>query len=1178
MVKNNYTSVVDYINKSDKKEIILGGYVDTIYDIAILNRIGELYSDDISEVAYEGYCVLSDPELLNLLFRMYTMVYGDDKALSHRIFNGLGHNSYDDIEAEISEIYDEICDPDKKVALSDVMNSIIECSKIREVVRKKENDFNETYGGMEEEYNDEDDEDNEYVNTEEYEEEHIVDGEEYEESSEGDKREIGTAKWDSTATLAVKRVIDSYSRLFKSGYEMEMPVGALCRDGYVELNEDYTATTVQDDILAGVWRFIVNSIRGSVMQSEANMNINYKNIQAGYNYYQYYQARNVFGVIKDGDDYIKHSKYEDFEKSMRNKVRGVIEDALKNGINDEIIINTLTNCVVVTYFVPDIALKLKISIEGFRASQRDFELAIQNRYICKGIGKIFRFTQNSGVCEIDIIFDSKKYSELPIFAYEAIEMMLRRGENVKWNNLILGKCPDGNTYTINLTDNTKFSLGIVATSRAGKGVMTLNILANAYGSGYSVMYIDSKPDMADTLWELERKYHTKTFTYDSQKVRPGYRPDYRKIPNDLVEYGNSSKKDIGGLITYMRAIQIMCIAALMRSHTGEFRMTGLGGDRVVCVVDELQKIAAQMTDVMNSVKDNMDRLKKDKKEDGEEYAYCIALKNFISSVCASITKGLKADFGVAGMNILWLFQDIREENWKNDKSLSGAMTLYSSIIGAPGMTKILGAGTTNAKVGLYSVASNKEIAEYINTEQRNFALTTSRSPSDMSEVKVFKPYLVLNNGDKNGEYVKKLIDSCPDVKQKITDENGNVDNRVGLDGVISMLLDNEQSIGDVLGKGYKTAEEILKTIGLLDKYNGNVDNFMYDYSIESLISVNKLISNALEDKYGGNVNGGATGSEYGDFDAFSGAAKSIYDGGSGEYEEAEYFGGNYGELEDSEDGWSDPNANSGKYYGTSGEYHDVPATEINTIDSTSVGDFFEKYVEQRCDMPNTAGQFTKELFSRILDSIEDAGVIREVVTRIHLIDGSIKINNRMVNLNGVLGGINNVRLIDIIDFKKMFNRFYKLRELHITIDMAEAMVMELGSVSKVFKLEKNLMKIYIVNNTGIEVIERGNTGSFMNKEHKNRMDLTCAFASNSGDMYKKSTSMPQYNMWMFKTAKRAIKYAGNNVFVSDKPKKLIRSSMATIASAALFSVGGVAFVTWKAIKTILDIVGEKQSG
>ncbi|WP_255294059.1 hypothetical protein [Bacillus toyonensis] len=107
---------------------------------------------------------------------------------------------------------------------------------------------------------------------------------------------------------------------------------------------------------------------------------------------------------------------------------------------------------------------------------------------------------NYKIYEYQHTFDAKMANIRPLFAYQALDSLQAKGDTVDWSNIVLGKGGDGRTVTskeggrINFTDQLIHN--IIAGSRSGKGVMTLNIVSTSISSGRPLFYIDRKPDMA----------------------------------------------------------------------------------------------------------------------------------------------------------------------------------------------------------------------------------------------------------------------------------------------------------------------------------------------------------------------------------------------------------------------------------------------------------------------------------------------------------------------------------------------------------------------------------------------------------------------------------------------------------------------------------------------------------
>ncbi|MGF2715706.1 hypothetical protein ACQUY5_26245 [Bacillus cereus] len=202
-------------------------------------------------------------------------------------------------------------------------------------------------------------------------------------------------------------------------------------------------------------------------------------------------------------------------------------------------------------------------------------------------------------------FDAKMANIRPLFAYQVLDSLKEKGETVDWNNIVLGKGTDGTTVTSKEGSKVNFTKqlvhNIIAGSRSGKGVMTLNILSTAIASERPVFYLDRKPDMAalfadyvgvdngtPNMFIVSGSAYSDSFdingvlNYDamSNKWRPRV-PEWWDI--------NSYKDELGDIV-YYRAIIFTLGLLLLRlyaSGSNKELFEALGGpDGIAVVLDE----------------------------------------------------------------------------------------------------------------------------------------------------------------------------------------------------------------------------------------------------------------------------------------------------------------------------------------------------------------------------------------------------------------------------------------------------------------------------------------------------------------------------------------------------------------------------------------------------------------
>lgn len=95
------------------------------------------------------------------------------------------------------------------------------------------------------------------------------------------------------------------------------------------------------------------------------------------------------------------------------------------------------------------------------------------------------------------------YAGAPLFASKPIRKLQQLGVQFDVGNILVGKDMANQNYMMSLKEFPCTSL--FATSRAGKGVMTLAMLASALSGGSSVIYADCKPDMSAAIWKIEQQ-------------------------------------------------------------------------------------------------------------------------------------------------------------------------------------------------------------------------------------------------------------------------------------------------------------------------------------------------------------------------------------------------------------------------------------------------------------------------------------------------------------------------------------------------------------------------------------------------------------------------------------------------------------------------------------------------
>ena len=247
----------------------------------------------------------------------------------------------------------------------------------------------------------------------------------------------------------------------------------------------------------------------------------------------------------------------------------------------------------------------------------------------------------------------------------------------------------------------------------------------------------------------------------------------------------------------------------------------------------------------------------------------------------------------------------------------------------------------------------------------------------------------------------------------------------------------------------------------------------------------------------------------------------------------------------------------------------------NSIDcrKASVGEL-TPFEELMLSTPKGAARYTKKLWGSILSQITSSGLRAPNVTRLSIYGGHMYINGNIVNLNGVIGGKENIRVVDIVDFKATFKKFPRIRDLRLDEQMLNAAILELGDdvINRIFTMNKNLGKLYISSSDGYtKVISAGDfRESYMQNKiedmrFRNNVDTYCRNKTNKGW----SNGNIGDNIWGMKVAKSTMSNAGKALMDSNKP----RVGTALVYAGASIVAGTVGFVGYSIVKGIGGLRG-----
>lgn len=1030
------------------------------------------------------------------------------------------------------------------------------------------------------------------------------------------KNEIGA--YGASIELMASSILTTYEYLFSAGMELEPPNGILTPDGYMRyVNKG--CRNKSNLVLSGVFDVINDLFNGGFRTANHNCKPSMENIiKNNMTYFPEYHVKNAFGVSKNGGEIYKSKSWKDYAPVVEKRIELTIKKAIRNVIDGysnkedkkglgkaikesmDILRVALTNCIVLTEFDPAASLQLRVYSDDIQVSE-DRLISIMNSpkhrlfsgkgqvTLCKNLVLEDDPTVGTGVYAINITFDAVADGQRPLFAYEAIQALLDKGEKPSWENFIIGKNMEtGSIQKINLSDAEHYNCVVAAGPRSGKGVTTLNILATAMAQEYPILYMDGKPEMAEMLWELGDQYKVPIFSVDTNTTLKSMK--YTNCPKFL----NNLRNIIGGLTAYAKGMQIGMVAAKIRqqedanSHL-DFNIGGfslLNNHRMVIVCDEAYKFSEKIRIAMPALERIMNKAKKAK--DQETFDYIENLIGWVASLDAGLAGCFISEIPNARQNWFFLTQRHNINAWvQGDKSSN--CNIVRQAIRESYSFKLAGNGMIGKKNVLALPQSEsdsvgaKRASRYINGNMRCFGYHKETEPKIYNgNIKFIKPYLILPNVKPGGGPVGYLLQSPEkSLRKALTGEyytfpskNGQqpkkqaiVRKEVSFEGVIEMLADgNTQIIGSALRQGYDLVYKILDLAGLLDKYvtipyERKVYAYMYDLDPATRLDTSRIIQIIQVGKDNIAQYDGADEEEEEEIDLDGVESESFDDEDdilpesameklqeidnnfSAEFntdsdssedvhlsnkpspekilkqhelnlaakqasdmrkkEAVEEIDNLMDEFKLLDDDFSNPDVAKIKeqvqkklldtktkfvckddtMYVDSGETLNE-RNSINCASDPTVG--LGKFGERLNSSLFGGALYYDRLWHNILRSATNTripgGVDKNLVTRIGIKDGNISINDKVLILNGLIGGYESIRLQDLVDFEVTDRVLPKLKEIYVDEEVLGEMFYQTGaSVDNPINLFKNfknlrVIKVYDLDGKVGLTIDRGNLG------------------------------------------------------------------------------------------------------
>lgn len=700
---------------------------------------------------------------------------------------------------------------------------------------------------------------------------------------------------DEMIRSVVDDIMKMQSSLYEAGYNGMAPDGVLWKVGELSAEPSvdkengtrarYNFTQKTNPSLLKIYRFINNATGGQfdLSKYDGHMKVNIGNILKGCYYYPHFQVRNSCGLLgldASLDKWLgknKKSKIgslkelssyvtEEVTKGIKaclcanqdtlglSKITDVTE--LMDNKDIERIFNqfkrAFTTCALVSESKKDVVLKLRLCTGsddiGDIFSRERLESAIKAGDICTRYTKIsdWILDESKRILTISFIMNEKRYNSFPFFAANILDSIKKNG-GPSWSRVTIGKDMYDKPFTLNLGANTNRVLAIIAGSRSGKGVLTMKIESDARALGIPVFYLDYKPDMAKSYYDMARRFGCETFAFDGFSLSAELGRDfnilynYDQIPQEIrdtisgADFGNPDKdlgnnsaifnvKEFTYFTSYVRGIQVINKLIALRAKAYQnggtadgFTMEQLGGDRVLVVLDEIEKLSIYAETLikrngkLDSIKERVIKnliasgIPEKKAKEHKCLLWFSSYKNWVDQVFEDLETYDKAEIALAKVNIVILAQSTNiDDTWGTvGKHLS---TLISNGI------KFCGNGS-NTGGGSSKYGSGGCPSEWQQKLPNRFFIIQKEGGGKLTETNsaLVKTYFLLNdvyNPDgTESNYVKELMgnlgEDAEEVRKEVTMEDGKLNPALGYFGYIKELTGlTDEQLGQTFQKSF----------------------------------------------------------------------------------------------------------------------------------------------------------------------------------------------------------------------------------------------------------------------------------------------------------------------------------------------------------------------------------------
>ncbi len=222
--------------------------------------------------------------------------------------------------------------------------------------------------------------------------------------------------------------------------------------------------------------------------------------------------------------------------------------------------------------------------------------------------------------------------------------------------------------------------------------------------------------------------------------------------------------------------------------------------------------------------------------------------------------------------------------------------------------------------------------------------------------------------------------------------------------------------------------------------------------------------------------------------------------------------------------------------------------------------------------PKGAQRYRDKLWDSILVSAIEQGYKTAVISRVTLKDDNMTMNGKILILDGVIGGRDNIRLSDIVSFRILFKRYPLISVLRIDNAFLRSGLTEFGDnvVERLFEIGKRLEYVDIINDGQLVRCTRENVLSdrrykeaSMKAKMSNAIDMEC-IAKRSADW---DSSNDGDNIWGMRLASASMGKSAK-AFQEKSAPGLVKSVVCGAGGLVIGTVGAAAWGVTNVAKSI----------